>query len=106
MKQDINQSSYNRFSEGLSQENPEVFLTRLAANASKAGLTPPKVMGTLSVASEVQSIRYQQGEQASLKYSRKIMMKGLKLKNQERPKTIVPQQQRTQEVNQNRGIGR
>ena len=104
MKQDINQLAYKRFSAGLNQDNPEVFLTRLAANASKAGLTPPKIMGALSIAPKVQSIRYQEGEQASLKYSRSIMMKGLKLKKQELPRDIAPQQ--TQQINHSQGLGR
>ncbi|QUY45446.1 strawberry notch C-terminal domain-containing protein [Acaryochloris marina] len=106
MKQDINQLAYNRFSAGLNPKNPQILLTRLAANAAKAGLAPPKIMGALSVAPAVKSIRYQEGEQASLKYSRKIMMEGLKLKKQEQPKTVAPKQQRTQDVNQNQGLGR
>lgn len=105
MKQDINQLAYNRFSAGLSQENPEAFLTRLAANASKAGLTPPKIMGALSVAPKIRSIRVQEGEQASLKYSRSIMMEGLKIKKREQPKMIMSQR-KSQEINHSQGMGR
>ncbi|MGR3280701.1 hypothetical protein ACSYAD_37225, partial [Acaryochloris marina NIES-2412] len=74
--QDINQATYNHYSAGLNRDNPKKFLVRLAANAAKAGLTNRRIMGALSVDPKVQSILYQEGEQASLKYSRSVMMNG------------------------------
>lgn len=103
--QDINQATYNQFSAGLNRDNPKTFLVRLAANAAKNGLSNRRVMGALSVDPKVQSIFYQEGEQASLKYSRSIMMDGLKLKKQERPK-LVNTQQISQDNNLNQGMGR
>lgn len=102
--QDINQATYNQFSTGLNRDNPKVFLVRLAANLSKAGLPNRRIMGALSIDPEVQSMHYQQGEQASLNFSRSIMLEGLKLKKREQPKIIVPQQ--SQEINRNQGLGR
>lgn len=104
MKQDINQFAYNRFSVGISQVDSQAFLIRLAANAAKAGLTPPRIMGALSIAPAVQSIRDQKGEQKSLKFCRAILTEGLKLKKQEQPKIIPPPQPHSQAINRNQGI--
>lgn len=103
--QDINQANYHQFSAGLNRDNPKAFLVRLAANAAKAGLTNRQIMGALSIDPKVQSIFYQKGEQASLKYSRSIMMDGLKLKKREQPK-LVNTQQLSQDNNLNQGMGR
>lgn len=102
--QDINQATYNRFSTELNRDNPKKFLVRLAANAAKAGLSNRRIMGALSMDPEVQSMHYQNGEQASLKYSRSIMLEGLKLKKREQPKVIASQQ--SQEISRNQGLGR
>ncbi|MGR3279281.1 strawberry notch C-terminal domain-containing protein [Acaryochloris marina NIES-2412] len=104
-KQDINQATYNQFAAGLNREKLRPFLVRLAANVAKAGLSNQRVMGALSVDPKVQSIFYQEGEQASLKYSRSILMDGLKLKKQEQPK-LVNTRQLSQDNNLNQGMGR
>jgi hypothetical protein len=102
MKQDINQLAYNHFSEGLSQVDRTAFLVRLSANMTKAGLTNRQIMGALSIDPEIQSMHYQQGEQTSLKYSRSIMIEGLKLRKQELPKIIV--QQQSQDISRNQEL--
>lgn len=104
MKWDKNQLAYNQLSSELNQDDPRVFLVRLAANAAKVEIRPPQIKEILSLSPLMQAIQKEKGKQVGQNFTRDVIRDGLDLKKQEQPKQSPPGQQRDRDIDLGPGL--